>query len=441
MPASKFSIVHCYFELGFNFFQGGGPMKRIRVCLILILILLLSGNLFSQVKPSPSLSGQGVFDNPSSGFYVIYDQMNYPGTNSISSQNFEVGLDNYDSFAADDFALMDMTWYIESIDVLGVYINGSGPANSVNVWIYLCDGSGGLPTDTIYSALNIVPSAGLADGSFSIPLPVTAVLNEGWYWLCVQANMDMTAGGQWLWTERTLQDFSESAWENPGGGLGTPCTPSWGYRVTNCGIGSQPDNCFRLNGFVTPVELTSFTATANGNEVILNWSTATETNNQEFEIYKKKSGISSQETEWEKIGFVPGFGTTTEPKSYTYIDSKVTIGKYAYHLKQIDFDGSFEYSPEVEIEFSALFEYALEQNSPNPFNPTTIIKYSIPKTSLIKLTIFDLLGREIHILVNEEKSAGDYEIEFNASNLPSGVYFYRLQAGDFTETKKMLLLK
>ncbi|HQF43134.1 MAG TPA: hypothetical protein PK073_09495 [Ignavibacteriaceae bacterium] len=109
-----------------------------------------------------SFAGQGTINNPASEFYVIYDQMNYPGTNSITSQNFETSLDNYDSFAADDFALMDMTWNIESIDVLGTYFNGTGPANSVNVWIYNCNGSGGLPIDIVYSALNVVPSLQLS---------------------------------------------------------------------------------------------------------------------------------------------------------------------------------------------------------------------------------------------------------------------------------------
>jgi len=121
---------------------------------------LLISSSFSQDKPLLTFTGQGNINNPTSEFYVIYDQMNYPGTNSITSQNFETVNDIFDSFAADDFALMDMTWHIESIDVLGTYFNGTGPANSVNVWIYTCNGSGGLPTDIIYSALNIIPSAG-----------------------------------------------------------------------------------------------------------------------------------------------------------------------------------------------------------------------------------------------------------------------------------------
>jgi hypothetical protein len=414
-------------------------VKKLKVLCVLIISSFLFSDSHSQV--SSSLTGQAVVKFPNSDLYVIYDQMNYPGTNSISSQNFETSLDNYDSFAADDFALMDMIWNIESIDVLGAYFSGSGPAISVNVWIYNCNGSGGLPIDIVYSALNVIPSAGLVDGSFSIPLPVTAVLNEGWYWLCVQANMDLNSGGQWGWTERTFQDFSESAWKNPGGGLGTPCTPNWGYRVTNCVVGSQPDNCFRFNGYVTPVELISFTAVAIGSEVKLNWSTATETNNQGFEILR----LTQNDNEWNSVGFVPGFGTTTEPKSYSYTDSEVSAGKYTYRLKQIDFDGSSEYSPEVEVEITTLLVFSLSQNYPNPFNPSTKISWQSPVSGHQTIKVFDVLGNQIATLVDEYKPAGSYEVEFNASsgirNLVSGIYFYQLKAGDYINTKKMLLLK
>ena len=192
---------------------------------------------------------------------------------------------------------------------------------------------------------------------------------------------------------------------------------------------------------IIPVELISFTATSNVNEVILNWSTVTEINNLGFEVERiQKSNIKIQ-NEWEKIGFVPGFGTTTEPKIYSYSDSKVLTGKYTYRLKQIDFDGSFEYSKEVEVEVYVPFKFLLEQNFPNPFNPSTKIKYSVPQTSQVQIKVFDLLGKEIETLVNEEKPAGTYEIEFNAANLPSGVYFYQLKADNYIETKKMILIK
>jgi hypothetical protein len=406
--------------------------------LVLLFSILLSVifNRYLLGQDEPSLIGQGTGKNLSTTLVVIYDQMDNPGVNSITSQNFETANDIFDSFAADDFAFMDMTWTIESVDVLGVYYNGSGPASSVNVWLYSSDFTGGLPLQIVYSALNIIPSAGLADGSFSITLPAPVVLTEGWYWLCVQANMDYATGGQWGWTGRTVQSWSESAWKNPGGGFGTPCTPSWGYRVTNCAVGTDPDNCFRLNGAIIPVELNSFIAIGNNNEVELNWSTATETNNQGFDIERML-----QDTQFKNIAYVPGFGTSTELHYYNYIDKGLTAGKYYYRLKQVDYNGSYEYSNVIEVDVRSLNEYALEQNYPNPFNPTTTIGYVLKEKSNAKLILLNAIGEEITVLVNEEQDNGFHKIDFNAANLPSGVYFYQISAGEFVSVKKMLLLK
>ena len=204
-------------------------------------------------------------------------------------------------------------------------------------------------------------------------------------------------------------------------------------------VGSNGTILHTTNGGI-PVELTSFTATANNKEVILNWSTATEINSQGFEIERASSSTTAVQ-EWKKIGFVSGFGTTTEPKSYSYLDRPLSIGKYYYRLRQVDFNGAYEYSEVVEVEWCAFNSYLLEQNYPNPFNPITTIKFSVPKTSKVKLTLFNLLGEEVATLVNEEKNAGNYTVEFNATNLPSGVYFYQLKAGELISTKKMILLK
>ena len=198
---------------------------------------------------------------------------------------------------------------------------------------------------------------------------------------------------------------------------------------------------------IIPVELISFTATSNGQEVILNWSTATETNNQGFEILRS----TQNDNEWEVIGYAPGFGTTPEPKSYSYTDSEVSSGKYTYRLKQIDFDGSYEYSLEVEVEVSAPLEFLLAQNYPNPFNPSTVISFQLPVSSNVTLKVYDLLGDEVATLVDEYKKVGKYEVDFNSlgiRNLPagrqglaSGIYFYQLKASNFIQTRKMLLIK
>jgi parallel beta-helix repeat protein len=198
-----------------------------------------------------------------------------------------------------------------------------------------------------------------------------------------------------------------------------------------------------------PVELVSFTAELNENSVMLKWVTATETNNRGFEIQRKPD-----KADWEKVGFVEGHGTTTEPNSYSFEDKNISTGIYLYRLKQIDYNGSFEYSSEVKVEVGSPLEFSLEQNYPNPFNPSTSIQYQVSSISFVSLVVYDILGNEIETLVNEEKLAGTYEVEFNShsgnvQNLPSGVYFYQLRilgpemssGQTFTQTKKMLLLK
>ena len=190
-----------------------------------------------------------------------------------------------------------------------------------------------------------------------------------------------------------------------------------------------------------PVELISFSAEILDNKVMLNWITATETNNQGFEVERsQKSNVKSQN--WENIGFVAGYGTTTEPKSYSFTDANVSSGKYQYRLKQIDFSGTFTYSNNIEIYVSLTpLAFSLEQNFPNPFNPVTKISYALPSAATVDLKVYNVLGQLITTLVNEESPAGFYEVDFNATNLPSGVYIYRIRAGLFVETKKMLLLK
>jgi len=197
---------------------------------------------------------------------------------------------------------------------------------------------------------------------------------------------------------------------------------------------------------MVPVEFTSFSASANGKEVTLSWSTATEVNNQGFEVQRKFGS-----NDFVTIGSIKGHGTTTSPNNYSYVDKLVDPGKYFYRLKQIDFGGTFEYSNEIEVEVRSVDKYTLEQNYPNPFNPTTRISWQSPVSSRQVLKVFDVLGNEVATLVNEEKEAGNYEIEFNAEKLSSGVssrggyasgvYFYQLRAGNFTDTKKMILLR
>jgi hypothetical protein len=202
-----------------------------------------------------------------------------------------------------------------------------------------------------------------------------------------------------------------------------------------------PDRLFGYDlGNVIPVELTSFTASVSNNDVVLNWSTASEINNHGFEVQKMMNN------EFYAIGFVEGSGTTTNEKSYSFYDRNVSSGKLSYRLKQIDFNGAFEYSPIVEVEVAVPVAYTLGQNYPNPFNPSTTITFGLSVDSKVSLKVFDMLGQEIAVLVDGSLTAGNHEINFDASSLNSGVYFYTLEANgidgiSFMNTKKMILTK
>lgn len=190
-----------------------------------------------------------------------------------------------------------------------------------------------------------------------------------------------------------------------------------------------------------PVELSSFVSLVNLNNVTLNWSTTTETNNSKFEI--ERSIVNGT---WSKVGTVNGNGTTTSPHIYSITDRNVASGTYSYRLKQLDFNGNFTYyNLTNEVNIGLPTKYELSQNYPNPFNPSTKISYDIPFDGKVSLTVFDMSGKEVINLVNEVKTAGYYTVNFNASNLSSGTYFYRINAEgngqNFVSTKKMMLLK
>ncbi|MBS1552865.1 MAG: FG-GAP repeat protein, partial [Bacteroidetes bacterium] len=186
-----------------------------------------------------------------------------------------------------------------------------------------------------------------------------------------------------------------------------------------------------------PVELVSFISYVSGRNVTLNWSTSSELNNSGFDIER-----FSTENQWVKAGFVSGHGTISELSNYSFTDKNLTTGKYKYRLKQIDFNGNFEYfelAEEVSIGIPDKFE--LSQNYPNPFNPVTNLEFGIAKLGFVTLKIYDVLGRELITLVNEIKEPGYYKIKFDAGNLASGVYFYRMTAGDFVAVKKLVVMK
>jgi hypothetical protein len=192
---------------------------------------------------------------------------------------------------------------------------------------------------------------------------------------------------------------------------------------------------------VIPVELTNFTAKVVDRDVELKWATATETNNLGFEV-ERGIGIEA----FSKIGFVPGYGTTSETRNYVYVDKKIS-GTVRYRLKQTDYDGSFEYSNIVEVNSLPDLSFTLDQNYPNPFNPITKISYTIPDESSVRLSVYNPLGEVVTELINEVQSGDFYEAVWNADNATSGIFFYTLVVTPlngkkaFKESRKMILMK
>lgn len=197
-----------------------------------------------------------------------------------------------------------------------------------------------------------------------------------------------------------------------------------------------------FNAATVPVELTSFNVSLQGKNSILSWETATETNNSGFMVERKSNGNN-----FESIIMVKGKGTTSEKSVYNFTDKNLTPGNYTYRLKQIDFNGKYEYSNEINVSVTSAEKFSLQQNFPNPFNPSTRISYSVPVESKIKLEVFNLLGEKVAIILDAIKSAGEYEASFDAGNLTSGIYFYTITASPnsggakFSNTQKMLLVR
>ncbi len=204
------------------------------------------------------------------------------------------------------------------------------------------------------------------------------------------------------------------------------------------------------NDPLLPVELSAFTASVSDGKIILNWQTATEVNNYGFEIEKmllrgshSDPDLSGEESQWEKIGFIAGAGNSNSPKEYTFIDkTPAASAALSYRLKQIDNDGKYSYSKEITVELNAIpMEFSLSQNYPNPFNPSTTIEFSLPKEADVILKVYNLLGQEVATLLSTQMKAGYHKVKFDASGISSGVYLYKIQAGDFSAVKKLMLVK
>ncbi len=255
-----------------------------------------------------------------------------------------------------------------------------------------------------------------------------------------------SAGTYWLELFNNSVESGNFYWET--GNLdGTHGVAGSGWYTTTPGtswnLDAATDMSAMINGDdnIVPVEFVSFLANTTGANVNLTWTTATETNNQGFEIQRSSNG-----TEYGTIGYIQGHGTTAETQNYNYTDRDVAVGSYTYRLKQVDFNGTYQYSSTIDVDMVAPKEYSLDQNYPNPFNPSTKINFSLATDSRVSLKIFNILGQEVMTLINGNLVAGGHEVKFDASGLNSGIYFYRLDAtgvngNNFSDVKKMILNK
>ena len=207
------------------------------------------------------------------------------------------------------------------------------------------------------------------------------------------------------------------------------------YSIDECG---QETTCSISFDVVLPVELNSFVSSVSGNNVILNWSTSSEMNNSYFEVQRS----SENRNDWIFRGSVPGNGTVKDPHSYSFTDEGLNSGRYNYRLKQTDYNGNYEYHYLAnEVVIGSPEKFDLSQNYPNPFNPVTHFGFGISNLGFVSLKVYDVLGHEVKTLINEIKPPGYYEVEFDGSNLPSGIYYYKLEAGSFNQVRKMMLVK
>lgn len=230
-------------------------------------------------------------------------------------------------------------------------------------------------------------------------------------------------------------EFFNLLWRNPP--IVSFATKIIAYIGTTLTDITTPNTHENLIEYFLPVELKSFTSVMNKNKVNLIWTTSRELNNSSFNVERMQSSTN----DWKKITNIKGSGTTEEAVTYSYCDMPQK-GRYSYRLKQIDFNGNSKFFYlENEVNVGAPENYFLSQNYPNPFNPVTRIDYELPHDGFIKITIYDISGREINNPVNEYKPSGYYSLLLNGNNLSTGAYFYRMESGNFSASKKMVVIK
>ncbi len=379
-----------------------------------------------------------------------------PNATATNSQFYlDPPLAGYYNSSADDFTVpAGDAWGIRTIRVKGNYSDPLqtgqlGPALSVNLYIF--GDAGGLPNPAVFPGGAIhsevgVPYTDLGTADFEIVWPTGGVDLAGGptgttYWLVVQANLAVLAGGQWSWTETTTTSGSPAAWvqerAGPLTGINGCVIPNWDTRANCLVAGSEQNLAFELLGLQLPVELVSFEGLVDGGQVFLQWTTASETNNAGFEVQHKTS-----QNDWESLALVEGAGTTLESQSYTYRVADMLLGPHTFRLKQFDYDGTFEYSAEVNVSIDVPGTHLLSAAYPNPFNPETRFELTLATEQQVQITVFDGVGRQVQSLHDGRLAAGSvYAFSILADGLPSGVYIYQVKGETFTESRRVLLSK
>ena len=408
-----------------------------------LFVFLFSISVFTQSSlldyGSAGVSGRSIIEVPFSPI-VFLDQVTN-GVNGYFSDSDCQSCGTLQQSIADNFAVATAgpTYGITGLVFWGGYFpeNIPNPIDDFTITVYT--DAGGFPGTVVDSRTHIEADSRSTTGiilfgvdeyvfTFDFSASPIMVSTTGSYWIEIFNNS--TASSNFFWETGNLDGThgiagSAFAFETPG--------ITWNPLGDDMSILISGDDA-------VPVELASFEATINGENVNLNWSTASETNNQGFSI-ERSTGAAFGE-----VGYVAGFGTTTESKYYTFTDRQVSSGNYSYRLKQIDFDGTVTYSKVVEVEILAPAEFNLAQNYPNPFNPATAINFSLAADSKVSLKIFDVIGQEVAQLVNGQLAAGQHNVNFDASSLNSGVYFYKIEANgvdgtSYSSVKKMILTK
>lgn len=444
-------------------------LKRLYIVVFTLILFAICGDKLFPQSGSQTFTSSGTFTVPENVTTITIELVSAGGSGGINGGGGGGG----GGYALGVYTVVPLTDYTVTVGTAGG--GASGGSTSVGTLISASGGENG----TWVPNPNLGGGGVGGQGSNGTIANRTGGTGGGGYWTyfggggggAAGSVSNGTDGGNTVvWTGNCLTPGGDGG--SGGGAPGGAGGKGAGFTDVNCNITDPAGNGETYGGGggggngnggvpgtgtggyvliswdVVPVELTSFTAQVVDDGIVLKWQTATETNNSGFEILRFARNDFNV---WEKIGFVEGKGTTTSMTNYIFKDRITDPGKYTYKLKQIDFDGSFKYSKEVEVVMSAPQQYKLEQNYPNPFNPATVISFGVQKKSNVRITVLNPIGEEVAVLVNEEKEPGTYQVEFsakggstsggNAFNLTSGVYFYRMESGSFMQTKKMILLR